>query len=92
MDLASIFTNVETIDFSKTEVTTGIDTFDIGNSDITSITGGSNVLSISVDQTKIALSDVSILIQGGALSYTETATADTRTFDWDNGVQLILNG
>ena len=92
VDLASIFTNVETIDFSKTEVTTGIDTFDIGNSDITSITGGSNVLSISVDQTKIALSDVSILIQGGALSYTETATADTRTFDWDNGVQLILNG
>ena len=66
------------------------DTFDIGNDDISSITGGGNSLSIDIDSASMALSDFNVLNQGGALVASDSTVGNTRTIDWDNGVQLVL--
>ena len=91
VDLASVFTDIETIDFTNTDLT-GSDTFDIGNDDISGITGGGNSLTILLDTGRIALTDVSVLGQAGSLVSSDVTLGNTRTVDWDNGVQLILNG
>jgi len=91
IDLAAVFTDVENIDFTNTGLTSG-DIFDIGNSDISSITGGGNSLSVSVNQSTMGLAQFSVLDQGGAAVSSDITSGNTRTVDWDNGVQLILNG
>ncbi|MFK7862282.1 MAG: beta strand repeat-containing protein [Granulosicoccus sp.] len=90
IDLASVFSDVETLDFTSTDLT-GADTFDIGNADISSITGGGNTLSIEVDATLIALTDIVVSAQSGATVSGDSTVGSTRTVDWDNGVQLIVN-
>jgi hypothetical protein len=88
-DFASMFFNIEKLDFSGTDLTGG-DTFDIGNANINDISGGT--LEIDVDQAKIALADVTALQQSGALITSDSTIGSTRTVNWDDGMTLILNG
>jgi hypothetical protein len=92
VDLANVFNNVEFLDFSGTDLTGG-DTFDIGNDDIGGIlSAGAGTLTIDVDQGKIALTDVSVLPQSGAVVPSDTITGSTSTGNWADGMQLMLNG
>ena len=92
IDLAAVFNNVEFLDFTGTDLTGG-DTFTIGNDDISGIlTAASGTLNIDVNQGTIALSDFTLLQQGGGSITSDTTTGSTRTVNWDDGMQLILNG
>ena len=90
-DMASLFSDVEELDFTDTDLT-GSNVFEIGNDDIDAMTDEDNVLSISVDLSTIALTDISVLAQSGATIDTDNTVGNTRTIDWDNGTQLIING
>ncbi|MCP4002219.1 MAG: calcium-binding protein, partial [Gammaproteobacteria bacterium] len=90
-DFASLFTDVEELDFTNTDLT-GADTFDIGNDDIDSITGAAGGdLTMFVDITSIAFTDINVLTQSGALITNDTTIGGvSRTIDWDNGAQLTI--
>ena len=88
-DFAAIFSDVEELDFRGTDLTGG-DTFDIGNDEIGAISGGSS-LSIRVDSATIDLADINPLSQSGATIVGDNTVGNTRTIDWDNGTQLVIN-
>ena len=66
--------------------------FDIGNDDIANMVDGGNTLTITVDGTGITLSDINPFAESGATINTDVTSGSTRTVDWDNGIQLIVNG
>ena len=91
-DLSSLFTDIEELDFTGTDLT-GADTFDIGNDDIDAITGlAGGDMTIFVNTGTIALTDINVLAQGGATISGDSTLGSTRTIDWDNGSQLVIQG
>jgi len=87
-DLAGLFSDVEELDFTSTDLTGG-DFFDIGNDEINTISGN-NSLTIFVDTATIALTDFTFLDQNGATSTIDDSVLGQRTVDWDNGTSLTI--
>ena len=88
--LAGLFSNVEQLDFTNTDLDGG-DQFDIGDNHISAITGGTNTLDMYVTLSTISLSDINVLSQTGTVS-NDTTVGNTRTVDWDNGTHLVIHG
>ncbi|MFK7733466.1 MAG: hypothetical protein AB8B48_17735 [Pseudomonadales bacterium] len=91
--LATIFSDVEVLDFTGTSVDSGSDDFSIGNEDIANMTDGGNSLRIEIDGSMDITDDFAFLDQGSAAvqSNTLNGTGDTRTIIWDNNVELIIS-
>ncbi|MGH1377464.1 MAG: hypothetical protein ACRBB3_01460, partial [Alphaproteobacteria bacterium] len=87
-DFASLFSDVEELDFTNTDLTGG-DLFDIGDSDISSITNGSGSLTIFVNSSTIALSDINVLDQTGSVT-SDDIVGNVRTVVWDSGNTLSI--
>ena len=87
-DLAGLFSDIEELDFTATDLT-GADTFDIGDDEISSITGGGDDLTIFVDTATIALTDFTFLEQSGSV-ISDVNDGSSRVVDYDNGTQVTV--
>ena len=87
-ELSGLFTDIEELDFTGTDLTGG-DMFDIGDDEISAITGGGDALTIFVDTATIALTDFTFLNQSGTATI-DDSVAGERSVDWGNGVSLTI--
>ena len=91
-DFASLFSDVEELDFTGADLD-GADTFDIDNDNIDAITGvAGGDLTIFVNTGTIGLADINVLTASGATITGDNTVGSTRTIDWDNGSQLVVQG
>ena len=87
--LAALFSDVETIDFTNTDLNAG-DNFEIGNNDISDVANDSSLI-INLGSSGIELAQISVFSQDSASIDNDTTTGSIRTVDWSDGVQLIVN-
>lgn len=85
-DFASLFQNVEIIDFSSSDFTGGATDFAISNSDVIDMTDGNDSLTILIDGTNITHNDFDF----GAIDTDTGVIGNARTITWADGTEVTI--